>query len=217
MPTAAYLETGTKKVFAVALDWPGWARAAKTEDAALEALAAYAARYAPVPAAAGVRFPANAAASIDVVARVEGDGSTDFGVLGAVLDDDHQPLTAARARRQASLVEATWRVFDEVVAAAPASLRKGPRGGGRDRDAIVEHVVNAEAVYARKLGLKRRAPDPTDAGAVAQARRALLDVLAGGTPPDPPAGKGWPVAYGARRVAWHVLDHTWEIEDRTER
>jgi hypothetical protein len=28
--------------------------------------------------------------------------------------------------------------------------------------------------------------------------------------------KGWPQPYAARRIAWHVLDHAWEIEDRTD-
>jgi hypothetical protein len=35
----------------------------------------------------------------------------------------------------------------------------------------------------------------------------------GGTPPVP---KGWPPRYAARRIAWHALDHAWEIEDRSE-
>lgn len=30
------------------------------------------------------------------------------------------------------------------------------------------------------------------------------------------AAKGWPARYAARRIAWHVLDHAWEIEDRSE-
>jgi hypothetical protein len=30
-----------------------------------------------------------------------------------------------------------------------------------------------------------------------------------------PAGpKDWPLRYAARRIAWHALDHAWEIEDR---
>ena len=27
--------------------------------------------------------------------------------------------------------------------------------------------------------------------------------------------QGWPTRYAARRIAWHVLDHAWEIEDRS--
>ena len=39
-----------------------------------------------------------------------------------------------------------------------------------------------------------------------------------------PASDGWPLAdrkwpprYAARRIAWHALDHAWEMEDRTDR
>jgi hypothetical protein len=115
------LETGGRLSFASALDWPGWARSGRGEEAAVEALRGYARRYAPVARAAGLELPE--VVRIDVVERLRGSASTDFG---------------------ARLMEAGWKLFDEVVAAAPASLRKGPRGGGRDRDAVVDHVVRAE-------------------------------------------------------------------------
>lgn len=53
-----------------ALDWPGWARVAKTEEEALEALAAYAERYRPVAEEAGVRFPKSATGAFSL----SGDG-----------------------------------------------------------------------------------------------------------------------------------------------
>jgi hypothetical protein len=28
--------------------------------------------------------------------------------------------------------------------------------------------------------------------------------------------RGWPLRYAARRFCWHVLDHLWEIEDKSE-
>ena len=80
MSTRVYLEVGSRKVFACALDWPGWCRSAKNEDDALQVLADYAGRYAPVAATAGVRFPTSAAAGFDVVERLEGSASTDFGL-----------------------------------------------------------------------------------------------------------------------------------------
>ena len=33
---------------------------------------------------------------------------------------------------------------------------------------------------------------------------------------SPIAGKRWPLRYAARRIAWHALDHAWEIEDRSD-
>lgn len=208
--TRVYLEVGARKVFASALDWPGWSRSGKTEEAALEALAAYAGRYAPVAERAGMRFPRSAGDAVEVVERVKGDATTDFGAPGTPAAEDGEPLTAVKARRLAALVEASWTVFDDVIAAAPASLRKGPRGGGRDRDKIAAHVEDAEGAYARKLGLPGWLP-------TAERRAAIVEALRAARAPRPPdLPKGWPYRYGARRVAWHALDHAWEIEDRSD-
>ena len=206
-----YLELGKQRVFACALDWPGWCRAGKSEALALEALAAAAPRYARVAADAGFAFGINE--GLDVVTRVPGSASTDFGVPGAVPDLDREPLAEPGAERLASLVAAAWRELDRVVAAAPAELRKGPRGGGRDRDKIIAHVISAEASYIRSLGLRastagQEVPDPTW-------RPDVLDVLRNVRDGAPRTEKGWPPRYAARRIAWHVLDHAWEIEDRS--
>ena len=58
--------------------------------------------------------------------------------------------------------------------------------------------------------------DPRDAKAVAELRRRMLEVIAAPSDGSPLAGKKWPVRYAARRVAWHALDHAWEIEDRSD-
>ena len=195
-----YLEVGQKRVFAMSLDWPGWGRSARDEERALAVLSAYAPRYAQIARAAGFEFELTA---FDVVTRIEGNATTDFGAPGAVPDIDLRPIFVEEAERQARLVSATWECFDQVVAAAPASLRKGPRGGGRDRDKVVEHVRDAEGAYAPKLGLR----------GAAISRERILDAL---RRPGPAPEKGWPTRYAARRIAWHVLDHAWEIEDRTD-
>jgi hypothetical protein len=214
-PTAAYVERGTRRVFASAIDWPGWSRSGKTEELALEALAAAAPRYAIVAVEADVRFPSSAADRFVVIERVAGSASTDFGVPEKPCERDHEPLTPRVARRNAAIVSASWRVFGRVVAGAPASLRKGPRGGGRDRDAIVAHVVGAEVAYSRKLGLRPRASAPDDDAAVAAMRVDIEQVLSRATAGEPIVPKGWLPGYAARRIAWHVLDHAWEIEDRS--
>ena len=203
MGTPVYLEVGTKKVFACSLDWPGWARSARTEGEALEALAAYADRYRPVAEVAGVRFPRSAGDAFDVVERVKGDATTDFGAPHIPAGADSTPLTKAQAERLARLVAAAWTMFDGVVKASPAELRKGPRGGGRDRDKMVAHVVEAETVYFRKVGVK-------------EGRDAFLDALRAARRPQPELSiTSWPWRYAARRVAWHVLDHAWEMQDRS--
>jgi hypothetical protein len=206
-----YLEVSPKKTFACAYDWPGWCRAGKTEADALEALGTYAPRYAAVAATAGLAF--DASATLEVVDRVEGNATTAFGAPGTIAPRDVEGSPAEARERALLLLQACWRVFDEVVAASPAELRKGPRGGGRDRDKMVGHVLEAEVAYANYVGLKLRMPD---ASSLAAHRRTLLEAIGrAGTAVATPEGKRrWPMAYIARRVAWHVLDHAWEMADR---
>ena len=200
------IEATDRKAFAWAVDWPGWCRSGKTEEAAIDALASCRDRYALVPERAGVRFPTSIV--FDVVERVRGNATTDFGAPNVVVDLDRRPLTAAQATREAALLEACWSLLDEVAAGAPAALRKGPRGGGRDRDAVVDHVREAEYSYATKLGIRRRSLGDTPF------RDAVLAAVRAARVAD--ESKGWPVRAVVRRMAWHVLDHAWEIEDKSD-
>jgi hypothetical protein len=213
-----YLEAGTTRVFACSLDWPGWCRRAKTDEEALDALAAYAPRYAVVAKRAGLRFPAAAHLTFDVVEQIPWRGGkafsyVDFGALGSAARLDSEPLSAAQAKRLAALVEAAWGELDDVVASAPPQLRKGPRGGGRHRDAVFAHVVGAETAYARKLGVRQKAPQDRDE--IATVRAGILAAISGARAGVPASDKGWLPRYAARRIAWHVLDHAWEIQDRS--
>jgi hypothetical protein len=201
------VESVDKKVFVSALDWPGWSRSGKTEELAVDAFLAAAPRYAVVAEEAGLAFDADGI-EIDAAERETGDASTAFGVPGAIGGEDRRPVDAAEAKRLASIVEAAWAVFDRVAAAAPEELRKGPRGGGRDRTKIVGHVNDADGGYATVMGIKI-----ADVGA---RRAAMLDALREPSDGSPIADRRWPPRYAARRIAWHALDHAWEIEDRTE-
>lgn len=207
-------EAGAKKVFASALAWPGWSRSAKTPENAIERLLEYAPRYAPVVKLAGLDL--SDAFDVEVVERLDGGSGTDFGVPSRIHEPDTAPVTAAEARRLASLVEAAWTTFERVAAGAPAELRKGPRGGGRDRDKMVGHVIESDWYYARELGLKLKAPKPDDRPAVEATRAAMLDVLRRPSDGSPVAGRTWTPRYAARRIAWHAIDHAWEMEDRSE-
>ena len=208
------VERGTKKAFAWALEWPGWCRSGKDPDLAQAALLAAVPRYAVVADAAGLALPTTF--ELEIVETVAGDGGTDFGVPSAITDLDRRPVSAAEGERLASIVEAAWTVFERVAAAAPAELRKGPRGGGRDTDRMIEHVDGADDAYAGVMGIKVRAQDRAVAGAVEAMRAAMLDVLRRPSDGSPIGGRKWPPRYAARRIAWHALDHAWEIEDRTE-
>ncbi|HUE76216.1 MAG TPA: hypothetical protein VMP10_05245 [Chloroflexota bacterium] len=212
--TPIYLELGQKRVFAGALDWPGWCRSGRDEAGTLAALAASAPRYAVVAAEAGLGFSPEMASAFEVVERLPGSSTTDFGAPDKIAALDGEPLSAEEAERIAALVAASWCVFDRVVARAPAVLTKGPRGGGRDRDAIVEHVLAAETAYARKIGVRQRQPKADDAAAVAALRDAIVTTLRASHETIPVVERGWPARYAARRIAWHVLDHAWEVEER---
>jgi hypothetical protein len=208
------LEIAPKKTFAAALDWPGWCRSGRDEEAALEALASYADRYAPVAARAGIAFPTGA--TLDVVERLPGGVTTEFGAPEATAEADRAPVTPAAAQKLAALVTAAWAEFDDIVAVTPEELRKGPRGGGRDRDKMVDHVLGAEAGYARKIGVKLKQPAIDDIAAIEELRTAIAAVLGTRSDGTPPVERGWTTRYAARRIAWHVLDHAWEMQDRTD-
>ena len=132
---AVCLEVTPKEAFASALHWPGWCRAGGDESAALEMLASYAGRYAPVAEQARVSFPSTVA--FDVVERVPGGPATAFAAPEyrrpfpqMTAEAERVTVTPAAARRLAGLVTAAWATFAAVAAASPAELRKGPRGGG---------------------------------------------------------------------------------------
>jgi hypothetical protein len=211
-----YIEAGDKKVFACSIDFPGWCRSAKTEELALEALAAYAPRYAEVAKLAKAAFPAPAKAAerFEVVERVKGKGATDFGIPHEITKADAEPLTARQAARQVELMRAAWKLLDKVAKASPAELRKGPRGGGRDRDKMLDHVLGAEAAYARQVGVKHPQPELGDTKAIKALRDDLAEALGGASDGSRPTPKGWPPRYAIRRITWHVLDHVWEMQDR---
>ncbi len=215
--TRVILEIGTKRVFACAADWPGWCRSGRSEEQALAALADYLPRYAPVARLAGVELPPAAADALAVVERLPGTaGYTDFGAPGEIAECDHDPLTGQDAARIAAIAGASWAAFDDIAAAAPARLRKGPRGGGRDRDQIIEHVIGAEAAFARKIGVRHRKPAIDDTAAIAAMRAAITGALGQASDGTAPPPGGWPARYAARRIVWHVLDHAWEIEDKSD-
>ena len=207
-------EVMPKKVFVWGIEWPGWCRSGRDLDSALAALVDTAPRYSQVSRAADLSFPQVGSANLDLVTSVEGSSGTLFGVPSIVIDHDRRPVSAAQAKRLAVLVEASWSTFESVAAKAPYELRKGPRGGGRDLGKMITHVVESDQAYAREIGVNRRAYGPDDRTALESMRAEMLGVLGKASDGSPLADRKWPLRYAARRIAWHALDHAWEIEDR---
>ena len=219
--TPIYCEIGQKRVIAAALDWPGWGRGGRDEAAAVAALLDYGPRYTLAMAAADLPFAAPAATDdFTIVERLPGSSGTDFGAPLAIPEADSRPFDAAELARSTAILNAIWAAFDAAAeSAVGVALRKGPRGGGRDLDDIVSHVRGADGGYLSRLGRKRPKgiTDPVEEHAVI--RQEMLDALAAGMRGELPAqgprgGQIWPPRFFVRYVAWHVLDHAWEIEDR---
>lgn len=212
-------EIGTKRAFASAAGWPGWCRSGRDEITAIQNLLAYGPRYGRVLRGTRLGFhKPGRQVSVRVLERAAGTATTDFGAPDVATSADAAPMDEAEVRRSATILRACWRAFDDAVErAGGTTLRTGPRGGGRGLDAIVDHVLGAEASY---LGLLSWKLDPADAGDRARERRAVVRAIeaaaAHGVAPAPRGGKRWTPRYFVRRAAWHVLDHAWEIEDRAE-
>jgi hypothetical protein len=222
-PADVYLEIGKKRTLAGAIDWPGWCRGGRDEQEALQTLVDYGPRYESVLRAAGLDFHAPPDVSgLKVVDRLEGNATTDFGAPNVPPSGDAAPLENAELRRLEAILEACWAALDAAAQAAHGKeLSKGPRGGGRDLEEIVRHVMDAEASYLNRLGgsLPKEIREDDRSEALKQRQRVILDTLAaasrGELPPQGPRGGArWPPRYFVRRAAWHVLDHVWEIEDR---
>jgi hypothetical protein len=219
------LEIGSKRTFAVAVAWPGWARIGRNDAEALESLAANGPRYARSMGSAAEELAEPIAASaLEVVERLEGNATTDFGAPDATPTADTRPVGDAEGQRLIALLRAAWAAFDTAAKKAVGlDLRKGPRGGGRDLDRIVEHVLGGEGGYVSMIGGRFRR-DPAAAAAVEMQR--LQDIAIGAfwarvrgepLPEGRRSKKLWTPRYYVRRSAWHALDHAWEIEDRAIR
>ena len=218
-----YLDSGAKKTFAMAIDWPGWGRSGRTPEEACAALVEYGRRYAAVAKRAGIPFETPAEVTgLAVEETVRGNATTDFGAPGVPRRSDAEPLKDAELARLTDLLVASWETFDAAARTAKGvSLRLGPRGGGRTLPKIVDHVMGADEAYLGGLGERPPKRSADAAASMARLRAAFLAALkaiAHGEPVSNPRNtkKPWSPRYAIRRSAWHAMDHAWEIEDRAE-
>ena len=217
MTVRVMVEQGKKKAVAVAFDWPGWNRGARSEKEALDVLEAYRPRYAKVADLAGLGKEFAEAGKLKVVEHVPGTGMTDFYTLSFhSAKPEYKPMTDAECERRLALLRATWTYFDEVASRVSPELKKGPRGGGRDRDRIIRHVNGTEIVdFAKKVGVV----SSDDAWQKADKRklRAHRDAFVKGIRhynSRGPMVRTWTLQFLLRHTAYHVMDHAWEMEDR---
>ena len=217
-----YLEVGEKRTFAGALDWPGWCRSGRDEASALQSLFDYGPRYARAIRAARLGFKAPTQPSeFVVVERLRGNATTDFGAPSLAPSSDAGPVNSVELQHLQKLLNACWQAFDKAVETATGqTLRTGPRGGGRQLDGILQHLLGSDAGYLNGVGWKFQQDEADDLkDQLQQTRQAILSALtasAHGEIPEkgPRGGLRWRPRYFVRRIAWHVLDHAWELEDR---
>ena len=220
----AYVETGRRKTFAGAIDWPGWCRIGQDENSALLALYEISPRYGAVLQAAQIDFqvpPDQSAFSI--VERLEGNATTDFGAPNISPASDDLPVSKDEFLRLQALIMACWQAFDSaVIAASYRDLRRGPRGGGRDLAGILDHLVASDVSDLERLAWKFRLQTPEaplqELGRLRQVILNALERAALGEIPEQGLRSSviWTPRHFVRNLAWHTLDHAWEIEDRLD-
>lgn len=207
--------TKGKKWVAVAIDWPGLERNGPDEDQAVEKLRSYLGRYLRVAKRARLGARLAAQTRVKIVERYPGTGSTDFwGISFAPSSLDRRPMDPPVFERQVKLLRAAWDEFDAVARRVSAELRLGPRGGGRDRQRIVRHVLAAEGGdFSKRVKVPAELDDLLTPKGLAAHRDRFVTAMRDWYAESKPLGN-WTVPYLLRHTAYHVLDHTWEMEDR---
>ena len=219
MPVRTVIEHGTKDKRSVAfsLDWPGWSRGAKTAELALETLESYRERYRPIADLAGMAHEFDAAGPLEIVEDRVGTGSTDFwGISFSPSSTEHAPLSEAEFDRRITILKAAWAFFDGVAARVSPEMRKGPRGGGRDRHRIIRHTIRTESEdFAKQVGLRIPEEAALTPEGLRQHRETYVEAMRAYN-----AGKiekrmrSWTLPFLIRHSAFHTLDHAWEMEDK---
>ncbi len=223
MPIRVVQERGpkAKKFVAYAIDWPGWSRGAKTADDAFETFAAYRERYRPIAVRAGLEHEFDDSGDLEVVEDRVGTGSVDFWAISfSASSFEQEPMDGAELERKLTILQACWSYFDDVAARVSPQMRKGPRGGGRDRDTIISHTVRVESEdFAAKVGLKIPERGALEPGALKPYRSDYLDAMRAyqracqrGEVTRPM--RSWTLAFLVRHSAFHTMDHAWEMEDK---
>jgi hypothetical protein len=218
MPVRTVLQRGPKgkKAVAFAVDWPGWCRGAKTPELALQLLESYRDRYRPIAVAAGLTKNFAAGGRLDVVADEVGTPSTDFwGISFAPSGLEDEPMTEAELDRKITLLRACWEFFDEVASQVSPEMRKGPRGGGRDRDRIIGHVLRVERLdFAKSLGLSVPDDDALPLDVMRDHREAYVALMRAYNAGEGKRMRSRNLPFLIRHSAFHTMDHAWEMQDK---
>ena len=219
VPVRTVIERGPKgrKSVAFSLDWPGWSRGARSAEVAVETLEAYRERYRPIADLAGMASAFDAAGPLEIVEDRVGTGSVDFwGISFSPSSTEHGPLDDADLERRITLLRACWSFFDGVAARVSPEMRKGPRGGGRDRDRIIRHTIRTESEdFAKQVGLRIPEEGALTAEGLRRHRETYVAAMRAYNAGEiPKRMRSWTLPFLIRHSAFHTLDHAWEMEDK---
>jgi hypothetical protein len=145
-----------------------------------------------------------------------GTGSTDFwGISFSPSSTEQGPLSEAEFDRAIKLLRAAWAFFDDVAARVSPEMRKGPRGGGRDRDRIISHVVRQESEsFATGVGLRIPEGGALTPDGLRQYREDYVQAMRAYNAGEGKRMRSWTLPFLIRHSAFHTLDHAWEMEDK---
>lgn len=218
MPVRTVVQRGPKgkKAVAFAVDWPGWSRGAKSPERALALLESYRERYRPVAVGARMSDDFDAAGPLKVAEDEVGTGSTDFwGISFSPSGVEHEPMDATEIDRKIRLLRACWGFFDLAAARVSAQMRKGPRGGGRDRDQIIGHTIRTESEdFAKRLGLRIPEGGALTPKALRDYRDTYVAAMRAYNAGEGKRMRSWNLPFLIRHSAFHVMDHAWEMQDK---
>jgi hypothetical protein len=218
MPVRTVVERGPKgkRSVAFSLDWAGWERGAKTAELAIETLESYRERYRPIADLAGMTGEFDAAGPLEVVEDRVGTGSVDFwGISFSPSSTEHGPMGDAELERAITLLRASWAFFDGVAARVSPEMRKGPRGGGRDRNRIIRHTIRNESEeFAKQVGLRIPEEAALTPDGLLQHRTTYVEAMRTYNAGEGKRMRSWTLPYLIRHSAFHTLDHAWEMEDK---
>jgi len=204
-----------KKVVAAAIAWPGWERGAATDDRAIEKLEDYRDRYAPVAEIAGLRAEFDAIGDLQVADRYEGTGTTDFwGITTNVPEFERGQISEEECERRIAILQACWAYFDDVLSRVSEELRKGPRGGGRNRFEILNHTYGSERTQmAPKIGVQTPQGAMLTPEGLRTHREQFVEAIRAYNR-EGKSARTWPLQFLIKRTCYHLLDHAWEMEDK---
>ena len=125
-------------------------------------------------------------------------------------------MREAELERAITLLQASWKFFDRVAARVSPEMRKGPRGGGRDRDRIIRHTIRTESEdFAKQVGLRIPEEAALTPDGLRQHRETYVAAMRAYNAGEVKRRmRSWTLPFLIRHSAFHTLDHAWEMEDK---